>query len=368
MALDAIKVLLVEDDPVFRNIVASFLRSRGASVTEAGDGEIALAQFFSESFDILLSDLTMPNMTGLELLHELAQAGAYIPAIVMSGNQHMSIVSDALRLGASDYLVKPISDLYQIEHAINESLRHVTREDGNLAQDLDELSYQELNEHLALLERNANAARSVQQQLFSASTVNYQQANFEFSLFTGNDVSPYFIDSERVGCQHLVMYMAHFYPEDNKAAFASVLLRNFVHQSVQQLQKQGVELEPCKMLGFINQRLVHSGMGFYTDMILVVYEFSSRTTRIAQAGSGLRCFLRQDEDFTPLMLPATIQLGLLEWDDCQGHVRILEKGEKICVLSQNRTHKDFISRNLFSGVEYRPELPAGGYFQLSPEN
>ncbi|QSX32695.1 response regulator [Shewanella avicenniae] len=368
MTLDAVKVLLVEDDPVFRNIVASFLRSRGALVTEASDGEVALAQFFTDSFDVLLSDLTMPNMSGLELLQELAEAGANIPAVVMSGNQQMSIVSDALRYGASDYLVKPISDLYQIEHALSESLRVVQHGNGNLAQELDALSYQELNEHLSLLEHNANAAKSVQQQLFPVSSVTYQHAEFEYSLFTGDNVTPYFIDSEPVDTEHIVMYMAHFYPEDNRAAFASVLLRSFVHQSAQELKKHKQLIEPCKMLGYINQRLVHSGMGFYTDIVLVVYKAATQTVRLAQAGSGLRCYLRQQQEFTPLMLPATIQLGLLDWGDCQGHARELRKDEKICVMSRNCKDKDFIARNHFSGVEYRPDLPLGGYFQLSIAN
>ncbi|MCH1920554.1 response regulator [Shewanella sp. A3A] len=367
MALDELKILLVEDDPVFRTIVASFLRGRGALVTEAGDGEVALAAFFAESFDVVLSDITMPNMDGLALLTELANAGSYVPAIVMSGNQQMSNVTDALKLGAADYLVKPISDLYQIEHAIYESLRGTHLNKNDIARDVDDLSYLELNEHLSLLEHNANAAKSVQQQLFPNSSVSYKQATFEYTLFSGHDVSPYFIDSERLANGHLSMYLAHFYPEDHRAAFGSVLLRSFMHQSSRELLKNnGGQLEPCKMLEYLNLRLMQANMGIYADILLIVYVPETRIVHIAQAGTGLRCYIRQQDDFTPVMLPPAIQLGLVEWGACQGHTRVLQTNEQLCVVSSNQ-YRSLVSKNQFAGVDFQAEVPAGGYFQLSAD-
>lgn len=367
MALDELRILLVEDDPVFRTIVASFLRRRGALVTEAGDGEIALAAFFADSFDVVLSDITMPNMDGLALLTELASAGSYVPAIVMSGNQQMSNVTDALKLGAADYLVKPISDLYQIEHAIYESLRNGHLKENDLQRDVDDLSYIELNEHLTLLEHNTNAAKSVQQQLFPSSSVDYKQAMFEYTLFNGNDVSPFFIDSERLANGQLSMYLAHFYPEDHRAAFGSVLLRSFMHQSSRELLIEPSDvLEPCKMLEYLNQRLMQANMGIYADILIVIYDPESRTVRIAQAGTGLRCYLRQQNDFTPVMLPPAIQLGLVEWGACQGHTRTLQFNEQLCVVSSNQ-YRTLLSKNQFSGVDYQPDYPTGGYFQLSAD-
>lgn len=366
MALDAVKILLVEDDPVFRTIVATFLRGRGALVTEASDGQIALTEFFENTFDVVISDITMPNMDGLELLSELANAGSYVPSIVMSGNQKMSNVSSALQLGASDFLVKPISDLYQIEQAIFDSLQNSQLDDGSVTRDINELSYVELNQNLSLLEHNANAARSVQQQLFPSSAVSYKQALFEYSLFTGNNVTPYFIDSDRLDNGQLLMYMAHFYPEDNRAAFGSVLLRSFIEHSIVESKQNKTDLvEPCKVLEYLNQRLVQASMGIYADIIMVIYEPETKTVRVAQAGAGLRCYLRRTDELTTMMLPTAIQLGLVEWGDCHGHVRQLEDDEQLCVSSANEAHKSLLLQNHFAGIDYRPELAAGGYFQLS---
>ncbi|MEC4726481.1 response regulator [Shewanella sp. D64] len=366
MALKDLVILLVEDDPVFRRIVASFLDSRGATVLEADDGEQGLDRFKQYAIDIVLADLSMPIMGGLVMLKKMSEINSSVPSIVISGNQVMADVVEALRIGASDYLVKPVADLFLIENAIKQCLDEGHMKDVQL-EDIEELSYQELQDNLALLEQNAEAAKSVQQQLFPPSQINYPTARIDYSLFKTDEVSAYFIDTVNVGDKHLVMYMAHFHPQDNRAAFGSVLLKSFVNQKLK-LFRDGSTLaiiEPYNMLCYLNERMNKSGLDIFIDIVYIVVELTQYRASIAQAGHGLRCYIRNSEGLMPLALPDSLQLGILDWGQPSSQFRTLMPGEKLCISSSAPEHKQMLLADHFSGLTYDIQMPPGGYVQLS---
>ena len=84
MALNGVSILWVEDDPVFRQIVATFLNGRGAQVVQAGDGEQGLIHFKQQRFDIILADLSMPKLGGLDMLKEMSRLEPLVPSIAVS--------------------------------------------------------------------------------------------------------------------------------------------------------------------------------------------------------------------------------------------------------------------------------------------
>ncbi|MBT1443018.1 response regulator [Shewanella sp. JM162201] len=373
MALNDISVLLVEDDPVFRRVVASFLDSRGALVTEADDGIQGLNCFKRQNFDVVLADLSMPNLGGLDMLREMYRLDPATPSIVISGNNVMADVVEALRIGASDYLVKPVADLYIIEQSIRQSLSTLAlsaeqgRAQGSDYTELDELSRAELDENLRLLEQNAEAARHIQQQLFPAFEVNYPKATLDYSLYKSDGISSYFIDSTMADSDHLVFYMAHFHPEDNRAAFASVLLRSFVNHKLK-AYRNGVSravVEPFNMLSYLNERIVKSGLEITVDIIYVCVELKHFRASIAQAGHGLRCYLRNDKGLTPLALPDALQLGLLDWGKPSSQFRSLLPGESLCIATSDPSHKDMLLQNRFDGLVCGEDFIPGGYVQAS---
>lgn len=366
MALEGVDVLLVEDDPVFRQIVAAFLISRGAEVTEAEDGQSGLDRFNQAKFDVVLADLSMPILGGLEMLRQMMNRGVKVPAIVISANHVMADVVEALRLGASDYLVKPVGDLYQIENAIVQCLNFQTQPDVQLAE-LDELSYQELEQNLVLLEQNAEAAKSVQQQLFPPSEITYPKATVDYSLFKNDNVSAYFIDSASIDEQHIVVYMAQFHPHDNRCAFASVLLKSFVDQKIRLYREGGSSsvIEPFNMLSYLNDKMSKSGLDIYVDIVYIVVELSQYRASIAKAGKGLRTYVRNQQGLMPLILADSLQLGILEWGQPSMQHRNLMPGESLCITSNTQQHKAMLLANQFSGLEYQTEVSPGGFVQLS---
>lgn len=366
MALKELTILLVEDDPVFRKIVTTFLESRGAIVHEADNGELGLNYFKKQRFDVVLADLSMPKLGGLEMLKAMNQYSPGTPSIIISGNQAMSDVVDALRHGANDYLVKPVADLFVIENAIKECING-TLEESLQFDELESLSYMELNQNLELLAQSEQAAKSVQQQLFPPSRIEYSKAEIDYSLFNTNEVSAHFIDTAMLDDSHIMMYMAHFYPHDNRAAFASVLLKSFVNHKLKRYRNQQSQViaEPYNMLTYLNDRMSKSGLDIYVDMTYVVIDLSSYRVAIAQAGSEFRCYLRNREGLAPLAIADSMQLGVSNWGAPSVQFRTLMPGEQLCILTNVSEHKLQLLNNEFHGLVHDENMPAGGFIQLS---
>ena len=108
-------VLLVEDDLAFRRSVAAYLEDSGFSVLEADDGLAALEILDQRSPDIIISDIRMPRMSGLELLDVLRQRPNSAPVIMISGTADKVLLAETTLSGAAAYLTKPISDLATLE-------------------------------------------------------------------------------------------------------------------------------------------------------------------------------------------------------------------------------------------------------------
>jgi EAL domain-containing protein (putative c-di-GMP-specific phosphodiesterase class I) len=104
----AIRVLLVDDEPLVARALARFLVAAGHSVTTAPGGEHAVKLLESGAFDVILSDIRMPNLDGLTLLRTIRGRDLDVPVIFMTGSPNMETVVEALEYGVFRYLMKPI--------------------------------------------------------------------------------------------------------------------------------------------------------------------------------------------------------------------------------------------------------------------
>jgi CheY-like chemotaxis protein len=101
-------VLIVDDATLVRDVVVQILAPLGLSVIEAQNGRQALSLLRKQRVDVVVSDLIMPRMSGLMLLHAMLEQGLQIPFIVVTGHGDKDSAIQALRLGAFDYLEKPV--------------------------------------------------------------------------------------------------------------------------------------------------------------------------------------------------------------------------------------------------------------------
>ncbi|MFH2122556.1 MAG: HD domain-containing phosphohydrolase [Pseudomonadota bacterium] len=144
-------ILLVEDAPFVRQSMAAFLENIGYHVLQAEDGHQGLELFTHEAPDLMILDLQMPGMDGLELLAAIKSDLSTTPTIVVSGTGSMDDIIATLKLGAWDYLTKPIEDLAVLEHAVRKALdkSRLLKENRNYQLHLEE----EVSQRTAELQR-----------------------------------------------------------------------------------------------------------------------------------------------------------------------------------------------------------------------
>ena len=121
-AVLAIKVLMVEDDILVRKSIVHYLEDQGYIILEAANGREGLQLFRQEQPDLVLTDLRMPEMDGLDLLARLVDESPDTPVLVLSGMGTMNDVIEVLQIGAWDYLTKPVRNLNLLLHAVERAL------------------------------------------------------------------------------------------------------------------------------------------------------------------------------------------------------------------------------------------------------
>jgi CheY-like chemotaxis protein len=115
-------VLIVEDDPavvrVLRSALGTFQREHVFRIAVAADGAEALATLERAQFDLVLLDMYLPRMTGLEVLAQMRRLNVRSPVLMMTGNNDAQAAAEALAAGIFAYIPKPL-DLRRLEHLVS---------------------------------------------------------------------------------------------------------------------------------------------------------------------------------------------------------------------------------------------------------
>jgi len=112
------KILVVDDEPAIRSICSRYLSSRGWDVDTACDGEEALAKILDRDWDIVITDIKMPGLDGVQLVEKAKAEKPYIEFIVMTAYASVDVAVKAMRSGAYDFLLKPL-DLEQLQLTVD---------------------------------------------------------------------------------------------------------------------------------------------------------------------------------------------------------------------------------------------------------
>jgi len=102
------KVLIAEDEKVTRTAITGLLRKEGMQVIEATNGQEAIDLFLRESPDVVILDIVMPVLGGMETIGKLKQMDAGIPVVIVTARTDATTAVETMKLGAYDYLVKPV--------------------------------------------------------------------------------------------------------------------------------------------------------------------------------------------------------------------------------------------------------------------
>jgi DNA-binding NtrC family response regulator len=102
------KVLIAEDEKVTRTAITGLLRKEGMQIVEATNGQEAIDLFLRESPDVVILDIVMPVLGGMETIGKLKQIDASVPVVIVTARTDATTAVETMKLGAYDYLVKPV--------------------------------------------------------------------------------------------------------------------------------------------------------------------------------------------------------------------------------------------------------------------
>ncbi|MEW7315230.1 two-component system response regulator RssB [Buttiauxella gaviniae] len=272
-------ILIVEDEPVFRSLLESYLSSLGASIEIAADGIDALEKMTRFVPDLLICDLAMPRMNGLKLVEHLRNEGIKTPILIISATENMSDIAKALRFGVQDVLLKPIKDLDRLRETVFACLypnmfNSRVEEEERLFQDWDAL--------VSDPQAASNLLQELQppvQQVMSHCRVNYRQLItlnqpglvLDIAPLSENDLAFYCLDVTRAG--------------DN-GVLAALLLRALFNGLLQeQLSQQHQRLpELGNLLKQVNQLLRQANLTGQFPLMVGYYHSELKNLILVSAG------------------------------------------------------------------------------------
>lgn len=147
MKKDFLKILVADDDAFVRDMLCAILESVDYTVETASNGSEALKKYLSDkSFDLIISDMNMPEMSGLDIIKEIRRDGNIVPIIILTGNSEIAIAIDALKSGANDYLLKDENIQDTILIAVDKVMENyrLKQQNNKLLEELEEKN-RELN-------------------------------------------------------------------------------------------------------------------------------------------------------------------------------------------------------------------------------
>lgn len=142
---DGQRILIIDDDPFVKTLLGTILEDDGYEVETADNGIDALERCSREPASLIISDMNMPFMNGLEFVRELRRKNTEVPVIILTVNNEISLALETIKSGANDYLlkdeniqdtillsVKKVLQMVQLERRNHELIRELERKNKEL--------------------------------------------------------------------------------------------------------------------------------------------------------------------------------------------------------------------------------------------
>ena len=133
MQLDEFNVLLVDDEAEFVETLVKRLRKRKVNTAAVGSGEEALEILKEMPVDVVVLDVKMPGMDGIETLRKIKKINPLIEVIMLTGHANMEVAIEGMELGAFDYLMKPM-DIDELLYKLQDAYKKKWLQEGKIKQ------------------------------------------------------------------------------------------------------------------------------------------------------------------------------------------------------------------------------------------
>ncbi|MDX9754976.1 MAG: SpoIIE family protein phosphatase [bacterium] len=342
MDVERKRILILDDEDEIRENLLDFLEFKGFDVLEAGNGREGLHQLETCEPDLIISDLMMPDMGGLEFLKKLQKQERGIPVVIMTAFGTMQYAIEAMKSGAVDFLTKPLDLPYTLQ-VIN---RVVARSEME----------KKLKEQQRQLDEDLRHAALIQRCLLpdpietKAISLHYR---FEPLIAIGGDYLTVHKYSKTKLAAALYDVAGH--------GVSAALTGGMVHNQLQQLLEEG--LTPPKVLDALNQRLISrvGQTGMFITIVLAVIDVEAGHMVVANAGHPDLILWKKEADCVERIASHMPPLGMtlhLLGEANQSEVAI-DSGDRVIFYSDG-----FIEATTPEGVM----LDKGGFEQILLEH
>jgi serine phosphatase RsbU (regulator of sigma subunit)/anti-anti-sigma regulatory factor len=294
------RILAVDDEPGILTLVKRVLERDGLHVDTAKSGKVALEALKTSDFDVIIVDLSMPEMDGFTMLDWLRENRPHIVSLILSGTTRIEDAIEALRRGAYDFVTKPIVEYAVFVQQVQRAIKFKRLQDRNtqLVSELQEKNI-ELENQLGQLEMAHNMLQSqamaTQADLNHARAIQLSQLPRELPFWDRLSLSALYWPAAKVGGdffnifqlddQHLGFYVADTTGHGVSAALVTVFLKDAV-ESVEIIDGQPVIVEPGHLLRRLNKRLFEENFGqdLFVSMFYLILNVDTLELRYASAG------------------------------------------------------------------------------------
>ncbi|WP_461534703.1 SpoIIE family protein phosphatase [Spongorhabdus nitratireducens] len=280
-------LLVIDDDTIVRESIVAYLEDSNFAVLEAENGDQGLQVFRDCSPELILCDLRMPVMDGLAVLRQVREESPETPFIVVSGAGVMADVVEALRLGASDYIIKPIVDLELLEYSINRALENSRLFQENLRyRESLEQAIESLNDSLNLLKSDQKAGRQVQLKMLPQTPWRFGSFHLEHHISPSLYLSGDFVDYFPLSDHTFAFYLADVSGHGASSAFVTVLLKHMSLSLRDEYsgRRASLKVKPSQVLSYINKSLLNTGLGKHVTVFGGILNTEERTLTYAFGG------------------------------------------------------------------------------------
>lgn len=289
MTEPARQLLVIDDDILVRQSIVAYLEDSGYRVHGEPNGYLGMDWFRQNKPDLVLTDLRMPDLDGLTLLGMIKQEDPDVPVIVISGMGMVADVAEALRLGAADYLIKPLVDMEVLTHSINKALAvlDLQRENQRYRRELEKAN-RELREYVRVLERDQQAGRQVQMNLLPPTPVRFGDITVAHKIVPSLYLSGDFIDYGLINNRYLSFYLTDISGHGASSAFVTVWLKQLVRRIIRERrifhQQDAFQIDAAEWMSMINQELLRSKFGCHLTCFVGILDIQTRQMRYVLGG------------------------------------------------------------------------------------
>lgn len=299
----AVSILTIEDEAAVRRSLVAHLEDLEYDFIEAANGTEGIELFSKTHPDLVLCDLRLPGMDGLDVLSTIAERSPDTPIIIVSGANQVSDAIQALKRGAWDYITKPIVDFQILDTAIERALNRarLIKENRDYQAHLEGLN-QELSIALGQLREDEEAARALQSSLLPPPEAQYGDYLFRRKLFPSLLLSGDFVDYFPIGNYEVGFYIADISGHGAASAFVTVMLKTLFEKHLDAFQRSQEEVirQPHEMLDHLNRAIYQSPIEKYLTIFYGVLDVREHRLRFCSGGQFPYPILFDGEQFNTL--------------------------------------------------------------------